>query len=151
MGKSFTIRGGKSVPTDAVFVAWTSGDLKQMLRALGQRTNLVDRHYLLLRVVEETYRLRSDPTMAAECARVSEIHLAEFQQIAPALKAEFEGLLPRVSTFQNYATLLTEQGNYERAIWVCDLASYYGLDDGTKAGFSGRVDRIHKKQAQGPA
>ena len=137
------------VPTDAVFNAWTSGDVKQMLRALGQHTNLIDRHFLLLRLAEETYRLRSDRAMAAECARVSEMHLAEFPQIAPALKADFDGVLPRVSTFQNYAMLLTEQGDFERAVWVCQLALHYGLDDGTKAGFIGRVDRIRKKQAQG--
>jgi len=148
MGQSFAIRGGKSVPTDAVFDAWTSGNLKRMLRALELRTNLIDRHFLLLSIVEQTYRLRSDPKMAADCARVSEIHLAEFQQIAPALKAEFDGVLPQVPTFQNYATLLTEQGDFGRAAWVCELALYYGLDDGTKSGFSGRIERIRKKQAK---
>jgi len=54
MGQSFTMRGGKSVPTDAVFDAWASGDLKAMLRALKLRTNLIDRHFLLLGIVEQT-------------------------------------------------------------------------------------------------
>ena len=148
MGQSFTTRGGKSVPADAVFDAWTSGNLKAMLRALKLRTNLIDRHFLLLGIVEQTYRRRSAPKMAAECARVSEMHLTEFQQIAPALKAEFEGVLPRVPTFQKYARLLTEQGAFDRAVWVCELALYYGLNDGTKSGFRGRIERIRKKQAQ---
>jgi hypothetical protein len=84
--------------------------------------------------------------MAAECARVSEIHLAEFDRIAPALKAEFGGILPQVPTFLNYATLLAEQRDFDRAILVCELAQYYGLDDGTKSGLKGRIERIRKKQ-----
>jgi len=148
MGESYTLRGGKSVRTDAVFDAWTSGNLKRMLSALPLNTNLVDRHFLLQGIVAETYRLRAEPKMASECARVSEIHMAEFQQIAPALAAEFDGTLPRVSTFQNYATLLTEQRDFDRAVWVCELAKYYEVDDGTQSGFDGRIARIRKKQAQ---
>lgn len=146
MGESYTIRGGKSVRTDAVFDAWVSGDLKVMLRALPLKTNLVDRHFLLQGIVGETYRLRADSKMATECARVAEIHLAEFQQIAPVLKAEFDGELPRVSTFQHYATLLTDTGDFDRAVWVCELAKCYGLSDGTKSGFDGRIARIRKRQ-----
>ena len=148
MGESYVIRGGQSVRADEVFHAWTSGDLDRMLRALALDTNLVDRHYLLLGITKETYRIRSDPAMARECARVSEIHLAEFQQIRPALAGELGGELPRVPTFQNYATLLAEQGDFDRAVWVCELALYYGLSDGTKSGFSGRIARIRKKQAE---
>jgi hypothetical protein len=110
------------------------------------QTNPIDGHHLLLGIVTETYRRRSDPAMASECARVSEMHLAEFVTLEPALKADFEGTLPRVPTFQHYATLLTEQGDFERAIWVCELAKYYGLQDGTKAGFDGRIARIRKKR-----
>ncbi len=93
-----------------------------MLRALETPTNLIDRHFLLLNIIEQTYRLRSDPTMAAECARVAEMHLAEFERIAPALKSEFDGTLPHVPTFERYATLLTEQGDFDLAVWVCELA-----------------------------
>ena len=146
MGESVTIRGGKFVPTDEVMDAWISRDLNRMLRALALDTNPVDRHFLLLGITRETYRLRSDPTMASECARISEMHLAEFQQLAPALKAEFDGCLPRVPTFQNYATLLTEQGDFAHAVWVCELALSYGLSDGTQSGFKGRIARIRKSQ-----
>jgi len=76
------------------------------------------------------------------------MHLTEFQQIAPVLKAESGGVLPRVPTFQIYASLLTEQGAFDRAVWVCELALYYGLDDGTKSGLGGRIERIRKKQAR---
>ena len=51
-GKSYTTRGGESVETDAVFDAWTSGDLNAMVAVLGLRTHPVDRHHLLNCLVE---------------------------------------------------------------------------------------------------
>jgi hypothetical protein len=72
-------------------------------------------------------------------------HIAEFGKIAPALEKEM-GFLPRVITFQHYATLLTEDGKYDDAIDICNTALKFGLDDGTKSGFQGRIERI-KKQA----
>lgn len=145
-GQRFIIRDGRSVPTDETYEARASGDFDRMRRALDLPTNWIDRHFLLLGLVEESYRLRSDPAMAAECARVSEMHLTEFAQIAPVLLTEF-GTMPRVPTFQHYATLLTERGNFDRAVWVCELAKHYRLDDGTKSEFDGRIQRIRKKQA----
>jgi hypothetical protein len=145
MGESRMLRFGQFIPTDEVRDAWVSGDLERMLRAASLQTNLVDRHFLLSGIVKETYKRRAEPELAALCAQYSEQHLAEFQTIAPALKADM-GTLPRVPTFQYYATLLGEQGDFERAIWVCELAKYYGLEDGTKAGFDGRMARIRKKQ-----
>ena len=139
MTERYTIRGGQAVRADSAFDAWTSGDLDQMMRALDAATNPVrHRHFLLMNIVGATYRLRKDPFMAAECSRVAEMHLAEFQALAPALLAEF-GVLPRVPTFQDYATLLTEWGDYDRAAWVCELAMYYGLHDGTKSDFPGET------------
>ena len=149
MGESSMLRFGKFVPTDEVRDAWVSGDLERMLRAADLQTNLVDRHFLLSGIVKETYRRRSESEMASKCSHFSEMHLAELKTIAPALKADMDGALTRVPTFRNYATLLTEQGDFDRAIRVCERAKYYGLEDGTKAGFDGRIARIRKKQ--GPA
>ncbi|MFU8815520.1 MAG: hypothetical protein ACNA7W_09250 [Pseudomonadales bacterium] len=61
----------------------------------------------------------------------------EFPSVAPGL--------PRVPTFQKYATLLTEDGEYGTAIEVCRRAISFGLEDGTKAGYEGRIARIEKK------
>jgi hypothetical protein len=148
MSQKYTIRGGRSVPVDEVFEAWTSGDLHRMLRALNLKSNPIDRHYLLMGIVEQTFKQRSDSVMAHECERVAEIHLAEFPNIVPALKQEMGGELPRVTTFQNYATLLAERGQFEKAIDVCKLALSYGLHDNTKSGFEGRIERIKKQQSQ---
>ena len=48
--------------------AWLSGDLQRMIRALDSKADdLVNRHFLLLTVAKETYRLHYDPRMADKC------------------------------------------------------------------------------------
>jgi hypothetical protein len=71
-------------------------------------------------------------------------HLSELPDIIPPLKLDL-GTLPRISTFQEYATVLAEDGKFEKAIDVCKIALSYGLHDGTKSGFDGRISRIEKK------
>ena len=146
--REYTVREGNAAPVDQAFKAWTSGDLPRMLNALGKKTNLVDRHFLLMNLVAETYRLRSDPEMAERCLEVAQIHVGEFRAIAPVLKREMNGILPRVPTFQHFATLLAERGQFESAIRVCEQAIAYGLSDGSKGGFEGRIERIKKQQAK---
>ena len=142
---SFTSRLGKSVPVDDAFRAWTSGDLTKMIKAANTKTNPIDRHFLLQSIVNETYKLRKEEKYRRLCIEFAEKHLQEFQNIAPVLKADMNGTLPRITTFQNYVTVLTEQGEYEKAIQICELALEYGLHDGTKSGFEGRIMRIKKK------
>jgi hypothetical protein len=125
----------------------TLRQVKGLVRSLNLKKDPVDRHFCLLETVDLAYSGRANPELAAECARIAEMHLAEFEQIAPALLREF-GLMPHVPTFEKYATLLSEQGDFERAVWVCQLGLYYGLDDRTKSGFNGRIERIRKKQLQ---
>ena len=67
------------------------------------------------------------------------MHLREFPDIAPALKEDMGGTLPRVSVFQNYSTVLTEVEEYDKAMSICNKAIEYGLHDGTKSGFEGRI------------
>jgi hypothetical protein len=141
-----TVRQGEAVQVDNVFEAWTSGDLSEMLKSVQKKTNPIDRHFLLQNIVNETYKLRKGANHRETCIKYSEIHLAEFPVIAPALKKDLGGYLPRVTTFQNYATVLTEIGEYEKAIKVCEDANSFGLDDGTKSGYQGRIERIKRKQ-----
>lgn len=147
--ETLILRDGKSIRADEAFFAWTSQDLPRMLSALEVKTNQIDRHFLLMAIVADTYKHRSDPGLAQTCARVAEMHIAEFPQIAGPLKKDMDGVLPRVTTFQHYATLLTEQSKFDRAIEVCKTAIRFGLHDGTKSGFEGRIERIKKKRAKG--
>lgn len=145
-GKRYILRMGELVEADGAFDAWTSGELSNMLKVLNEKTNLVDRHFLLMNIVNQAFKNRKmDSKMRDLCKRISEVHIEEFTGIAPALRKDFDGILPRVSTFQNYATVLTEDGEYERAIRVCQQAMSFGLHDGTQSGYEGRIARIKKK------
>lgn len=142
---TFTLRQGKSVAVDDAFRAWTSGDLEAMLKAASKETNPIDRHFLLQSIVDVTYKRRQEEKYRQICIKYSEMHLREFPEIAPALQKEMDGILPRISTFQRYATLLAEIGQYGKAVFVCETALEYGLKDGTKSGFEGRIARIQKQ------
>jgi len=130
---------------DEVFDATFSGDLDKMLSVTELKTKPINRHYLLQTIISETYKLRKEEKYRNICIEHSEKHLKEFSEIAIELKKNDSGNLPRVSTFQNYATLLTELGEYEKAISICKMAISFGLNDGTKSNYQGRIDRINKK------
>lgn len=143
-----------SIPTNEVFEAWTSSNLDRMLAVIDKPSHPVDRHYLLQNIVRESYRLRkTDPEMKILCEKIATQHISEFPVLAKALIEEDktcggDGTLPLVSTFQNLATLLTEDDKFDEAVQVCEEAKSYGLSDGTKSGFDGRIERIHKAQKQ---
>ena len=145
----YTQRMGQVTMADEVFDAWTSGELAAMLKALKKKTNLIDRHFLLMGIVNQSYKSRKDPKMRELCREISERHVQEFDRIAPALKKDMNGVLPRVSTFQQYAKLLSEDSEDERAIEVCERTMSFGLTDGTQSGFEGRVGRTRKKMLVG--
>ena len=130
---------------DSVFDAWTSGDLSDMLAQLDQKTTLVDRHFLLMNIVAVTYKGRDDPEMRTICRKTAQMHIDEFPRIKPALKRSV-GILPRVPTFQQYATVLAEEQKFDEAIEVCEKAIKFGLSDGTKGDYQGRIERIKKKK-----
>lgn len=144
--KPVIFRFGKAVAPDEAFDASFSGDIEKMVAALDVKTNPIDRHFLLLSLVQETYKERKQAAMASICATTAELHLQEFPELMGPLK-ECLGTLPRVPTFQQYATLLAERGDFEKAIAVCQAAIAYGLQDGTKSGFEGRIKRIQKARS----
>lgn len=144
----YVFRGGKSRKADAAFFAWSSGNLDAMLAAMHTKTNKVDRHFLLQSIVSACYGERTNEKRRAICREVAELHISEFGRIAPALKKEFSGSLPRVSTFENYAKLLAEEGEYDKAIHVCEKALSFGLDDNTVGGYDGRIVRLKKQKSK---
>jgi len=145
---TLVFRGGRAAAPDEAFFASFSNDVSRMVAALDVETNSIDRHFLLQTLVKETYRLRKQEEMAGICLATAALHLKEFPSLIEPLKEAF-GVLPRVSTFQHYATLLAERGDFEKAIHVCQVAIAYGLQDGTKSGFEGRIKRIQKVQISG--
>lgn len=143
------IREGRPVPADEVFEAWTSGDVQRMTRALPLKTNPIDRHFLLMNLYQQAYRLRdAEPAMRELARRVGLQHVQEFRELRAPLVHDL-GIVPRVPTFQNLPTLLAEDGEYEAAIDVCEKAIGFGLSDGTKGDFPARIDRLRRLAARG--
>lgn len=109
----------------------------------------VDRHFALLAQVMGSYPERSQsPEHMASFLDAARDHLAEFATLAPALRAWFHGCLPSVPTFKLLAIALEEQGEFSEGIAVCEAAQGLGLDDGTKGGFAGRMERLRRKAAR---
>jgi uncharacterized coiled-coil protein SlyX len=107
------------------------------------------RHRLYQQITESSYKHRTDAAWRQISKTFSKQHISEFADIVKPLKKANGGSLPQVLTFQNYATLLAEDKQYDEAIAVCEKALEFGLDDKTKTGFAGRVERIRKQKAKG--
>lgn len=134
----------------SVFDAYSSGDLARMLDALPVRARKVDRHFLLMSIVETTHERRDDVAMRDLCREIAEIHLREFPSMVRALRGEGNEPLPHVSTFRLYADVLTEMGRYSRAIEVCEMAIRFHQEDGTRGGFPGRIEDIRWHASRQP-
>lgn len=117
-------------------------------KELAAAAEPLTRHRIYQQRVEEAYRQRKSEQGEAMLLHYAAQHLAEFDDIAPALKASNGGQLPQVNTFKYYATALSERGRHEEAIAVCQKALAYGLKDGTKTGYQGRLERIQAKQSK---
>ncbi|MCH8493187.1 MAG: hypothetical protein LAT53_08140 [Idiomarina sp.] len=107
------------------------------------------RHRLYQQITESSYKHRTDAAWRQISKTFSNQHISEFADIVKPLKKANGGSLPQVLTFQNYATLLAEDKQYDEAIAVCEKALEFGLDDKTKTGFAGRIERIRKQKAKG--
>lgn len=146
VGETYIHREGSVRKADEVFRAWTSTEFARMEKAADLPTNPIDRHFLLLQICEQAYQDRTNPEMRSKFLAYARLHLREFPNLAPALKRDFGGTLPRVPTFQNLATVLTEDGAFDEAVAVCEAALAHGLHDKTVSGFEGRIARIRRKQ-----
>ena len=133
-----------------VFEAWTSGDLEKMLLACKLKAEPIDRHFLLLGIVEKLYKLsHASPEKTKLCMAYSALHIKEFPSFIPALLEDGFEDLPSVPTFKKYGSLLESAGRYDDAMRVYKLALNYGIPDNTKHGFKGRIEHAeHMKSTQ---
>jgi hypothetical protein len=129
-----------------VKTAIASGDLDEMLKAVSFPSTPIDRHFLLQKIVEVTYKKRQEPETRKLFTQYARMHLDEFSNFIPPLEEQFGGKLPNVPTFKLFVISLEEEGKYDDAIKVCKQALEYGMDDETKTGFEGRIERIRRKQ-----
>lgn len=141
---TFQTRNGKLVQLGESWEAIGSGDIDRMIRAAQLDDLALDRHYLLSALVGALYRQRKEPVRRQQCREYAEIYISELPGILPSVE-ESVGTKVQVAAFQQYSQLLTEDGEFDRAIEVCELAIRLGTPDRTKTGYQGRIERIRKK------
>lgn len=143
-------RFGVLQPVDEAFLATGSGSLARMLSAMALPTNAVDRHYLLLTIVDQLYRRRkAGPAARRMLIEIARLHLAELAHILPQLAlhdlersklckplpsdAELPVIGSRyIPTFDHLCMALCEVGQYEAAldVWRHAVAVGYASDEG---------------------
>lgn len=70
-----------------------------------------------------------------------------YGQLEKELK-NFKPLNLRIPAFQQLAIIYEQNKEYKKAIEICELALKYDLEDDTKGGFEGRIERIKKKESK---
>jgi tetratricopeptide (TPR) repeat protein len=139
---------------DDRFRAWGSNDLDKMLKQLYKIGHPIDTHFLYLNIAQKAYKQREDPKMRALFKKIAIEHASVFDALKPVLYFKIgsgkdaEAVLPSVPSFQHLAIVYTEDGEYEKAIGICDKAVKFGLRDNTKGDYPGRIERIKKKAAR---
>lgn len=143
--EGYKLEYNEHIQLDVVDNAINSDNLNEMLKVVRYKTTPITRHFLLQTIVQKTYKLRQDNKYLELCIKYSELHLNEFPEIEPELTKDNDGVTPYVSTFKLYATVLTEIGEYDKAISVCEQAIKYDIYDNMKLGFQGRIASIRRK------
>lgn len=125
--------------------AWDADELLQMLRSFEQELQPFDRHLLLERIVDVTYKHRkASSTIRDLCECVAWVHFDEFPSLLDHIPKYVDGRIYPPKTFPKLATILTEKGAFDLAVMVCEKAIAWELEDGTKSGYEGRIQRIEK-------
>ena len=116
-----------------------------LLKQLYTTKNRVDTHFSYLNLITQTYNRRDEPDARALFKKLALEHIEKFHSIRAPLQKQGFGKLPHVPTFQYLATVYTEDGEYEKAIEVCEKAIAFDSHDWTKSDYIGRIKRIKKK------
>ena len=105
----------------------------------------VEMHFFYLAAHQCYYKQRDIRADAIDrCKEYCRKDIALFPSYSGDLLKEFDKL-PQCPAFQQLSIIYDKEGNYQAAINVCKLALSYGLDDGTKGGFEGRLQKLEKK------
>jgi hypothetical protein len=126
--------------------ALASRDLSSMETLLEDICDPVLRNRLLIRLVSGHYRRRSDAMHRATFYRVALLQMEEASSIMDGIEEVGTPRPDYLDAFKTMAIALDEDGSLDGAIAVCEMALSLGLQDGTKTGFEGRIDRLRRRQ-----
>lgn len=107
--------------------------------------DLMDLHYALNGLLEYYYTNREkSPANADRCIQFCQEDVDLYTQLYPLFIADM-GFIPRLPAFQRLAMVYEQQGEYQKAIEVCELGIKHELADGTQGGFKARREKMVKK------
>lgn len=112
---------GELVPVDEAFDAWSAGDLDRMIAALALAKNGVDRHFLLVRIVEMAWHVRAQADRAAQLEAFARLHVIEFPKLMPDLVSDMPHIAHQPA-YDRLIALLIEQGRLVEAKELCEEA-----------------------------
>lgn len=108
--------------------------------------DLIDAHFMYEEMAMGLHARRDIYDFALDlCIAYCKKDMNLFGSYKKALKKQW-GNIPLIETIKQLAIIYEKAGKYEEALSVCQFAVDNGLDDGTKSGYPGRIERIKKKR-----
>jgi len=115
---------------------------KLLTHAAMLSKNPTIKHQILNELIDLYYKQREDRLDAIEKCK---IYCQQDIELYPSLKEKSEITYDSVESFKRLAIIFEREEKYKEAIKVSELAILYGLKDGTKGGYEGRIDKLMKK------
>lgn len=116
---------------------------------------IIDKHFTYNHYIELYYKQRDKgPEYLEKCIEYCKKDIELFPKFKDAWikcevtkeeKAAGYTFNLRIPSFERLAIIYEKQGKIDEAIEICKKAIEYGLHDGTKGGFQGRLNRLYKK------
>lgn len=109
------------------------------------RAGPLERYALMDSIVVGSYKFRKDDPLLrdlCECMGWKCLEFIEQNSDNSHWQVFFPQALPKL------VTVLTERGAFEDAIDICEKAIKWGLQDGTKSGYEGRIHRTKARAAK---
>ncbi|MGM0438700.1 MAG: hypothetical protein ACQEQD_10565 [Bacillota bacterium] len=115
------------------------------LKAIETDPNIVNLHFIYNNLIKVYYKRRNENEKYLDkCIEICKKDINMYPELRKEMKKEGLGQA-RIPSFQRLAIIYEKQGEYQKAIDICEQAINYGLNDNTKTGFKGRLKRLQKK------
>ncbi|WP_419661748.1 uncharacterized protein Dvar_21810 [Desulfosarcina variabilis str. Montpellier] len=125
--------------------ALVSGNVDYMISTLDETQDPILRNALLSQIIAEYYRNRDDADAKEAFYRYAHLHVEEIAGVLDALEKNGQERPDRIETLRMIAIAMEQDERYDEALEMCHKALSFGMQNGTKTGFEGRIERITRK------